>query len=132
MKRINLSIDLDENEIFDKEVTELIRAKVREASRMEPPKIIEEEVEAEVKRLVEASVFGYRDKIKGIVKSITTSAMTEVIKNMDMDAVIKEAVNESIDAKVEQYTRNIEGKCKDVLDKVVSERVKEKLSTLLS
>ena len=51
MKRLTLELDLSENEIFDKEVTEAIRAKVREVVRNTCGEIIKAEAECEVKRL---------------------------------------------------------------------------------
>lgn len=46
MKRLTLELDLSENEIFDKEVTEAIRAKVREVVRNTCGEIIKEEMNA--------------------------------------------------------------------------------------
>lgn len=61
MKRVTLEIDLKENEIFEKEVEEAIRAKTREIVRNEYEGIIQEEASKEFKRIFDANTYGYRD-----------------------------------------------------------------------
>lgn len=55
MKRVTLEIDLKENEIFEKEVEEAIRAKTREIVRNEYEGIIQEEASKEFKRIFDAN-----------------------------------------------------------------------------
>lgn len=81
MKRLTLEIDLSENEIFDEEVTKAVRAKVREAVRNARSEDIDNEVQQEVERLFDGGSWGYREKLKNIVKSAVYSAIEEAVKN---------------------------------------------------
>lgn len=57
MKRLNLVIDLKDNDVFEKEIENLIRAKARELARNEHRRLIEEEVAAEIKRLTDITKY---------------------------------------------------------------------------
>lgn len=132
MKRMTLSIDLEDNELFDKEITKIIKAKVRTIAREEHDKIVQEEVIAEVKRLVESSEYLYRERLKNIVKLTVSETMTEVIKGMDIDSITREIVNTKIDSKVTHYTSIVDQRCKEVLETTINEQLKEKLTKIFS
>lgn len=131
MKRVTLCIDLKENEAFEKEVEEIIRAKAREMARNEHSKLIEEEVRDEVRRLTESNSWGYRDKLKSIVRELTREEMKKTISDLDVEKVTKECVNDRIEYIVSKTTDEIEIKCKKALEDSISGAVQEKLSLLL-
>lgn len=131
MKRLNLQIDLNENEVFEKEVEEAIRAKARELARNEHSKLIEEEVRNEVKRLCDGNSWGYRDKLKSLVRELTRDEMKKVISDLDIETIAKNCVESRIDYIVSATTREVEQKCQKALENAISEAVQNKLSAIL-
>lgn len=131
MKRLNLQIDLKENEAFEKEVEEIIRAKARELARNEHSKMIAEEVSAEIKRLTDGNSWGYRDKLKSMVREMTRDELKRVISDMEVENIAKQCVKDHIEYIVSKITNDVEQKCKDVLDSVVNNAVQEKLKDIL-
>ncbi|MBQ9700125.1 MAG: hypothetical protein IJV71_05820 [Lachnospiraceae bacterium] len=131
MKRLNLQIDLNENEVFEKEFEEAIRAKARELARNEHSKLIEEEVRNEVKRLCDGNSWGYRDKLKSLVRELTRDEMKKVISDLDIETIAKNCVESRIDYIVSATTREVEQKCQKALENAISEAVQNKLSAIL-
>lgn len=131
MKRINLRIDLVENEAFEKEVEEIIRAKARELARTEHSKMISEEVSNEIKRLTYGNAWGYRDKLKLMVKELTREELKRVVSDLEIKCIAEKCVDDQIDYIVSRVTNDVERKCKDVLDNTVNNAVQEKLKSIL-
>lgn len=130
MKRINLSIDLDENEIFEKEVQNAIRAKTREVVRNTYQDIIKEEAETEVRRIFDNEPGSwYRKKLRDIVKDAAYEQISECVKNLDIKQIVDEAVKEETERWIAEY-RVVE-KCDARLNTRIKERVEEKLKELL-
>ena len=132
MKRMNLVINLNENDVFEKEVENLIRAKARELARTEDRRLIEDEVSAEVKRLTDGNSWGYRDKLKGIVKDLTIEEMKKTISNMDIESIAQEKVNDRIDYIVSKTTSEVDRKCRQALENAIENAVQEKLKSILN
>lgn len=131
MKRLNLQIDLKENEAFEKEVEEIVRAKAREMARNEHSKMITEEVSAEIKRLTDANAWGYRDKLKSIVRDLTREESKRVVSDLDIENIARTCVKDHIEYIVSKITNDVEQKCKDILDNTVNNAVQEKLKDIL-
>ena len=126
MKRLTLQIDLNENEVFEKEVENAIKAKARELTRNKHSKMIEEEVQNEVKRLVDGNTWGYRDKLKSMVREITREEMKKVISDVEVESIAKKCVEDRIDYIVSSTTSEVERKCKMALENAISEAVQDK------
>ena len=131
MKRLTLQIDLNENEVFDKEVENAIKAKARELARNEHSKLIEEEVRNEVMRLCDGNAWGYRDKLKSLVRELTRDEMKKVISDLDIETIAKNCVESRVDYIVSSTTREVEQKCQKALENAISEAVQNKLSVIL-
>lgn len=130
MKRINLSIDLDENEIFEKEVQDAIRAKTREVVRNTYQDVIKEEAEAEVRRIFDNEPGSwYRKKLRDIVRDAAYEQISECVKNLDMKQIVDEAVGKETESWIAEY-RVVE-QCDARLNSRIKERVEEKLKELL-
>lgn len=130
MKRINLSIDLDENEIFEKEVQNAIRAKTREVVRNTYQDVIKEEAEAEVRRIFDNEPGSwYRKKLRDIVRAAAYEQISECVKNLDMKQIVDEAVGKETESWIAEY-RVVE-QCDARLNSRIKERVEEKLKELL-
>lgn len=131
MKRMNLVIDFNENEVFEKEVENIIRAKARELARNEHSRLIEEEVRQEVKRLTDGNSWGYRDKLKSIVKELTREEMKKTISDMDIKNIAEDCVKNRIEYIVSTTTNEIERKCRQALETAINEAVQDKLNSIL-
>ena len=132
MKRVTLEIDLKENEIFEKEVEKVIRAKTREIIRGEYERIIQDEASKEVKRLFDANSYGYRDKLKDLVKQTSVRDIRMAIEEEDIVGLTKEKINEIVEYKVKYYSDIVDSRCKEVLEKTITKAVEEKMKSLLN
>lgn len=132
MKRVTLEIDLKENEIFEKEVEKVIRAKTREIIRGEYDRIIQDEASKEVKRLFDANSYGYRDKLQDLVKCTAVRDIRMAIEEEDIVGLTKEKINEVIEYKVKYYSDIVDSRCKEVLEKTITKAVEEKMKSLLN
>ena len=130
MKRINLSVDLDENEIFEKEVQKAIRAKTREVVRNTYQDVIKEEAEAEVRRIFDNEPGSlYRKKLRDIVRTVAYEQISGCVKNLDIKQIIDDAVGKETERWIAEY-RVVE-QCDARLNSRIKERVEEKLKELL-
>ena len=132
MKRVTLEIDLKENEIFEKEVEKVIRAKTREIVRGEYERIIQDEASKEVKRLFDANSYGYRDKLQDLVKQTAVRDIRTAIEEEDIVGLTKEKINEIVEYKVKYYSDIVDSRCKEVLEKTITKAVEEKMKSLLN
>ena len=130
MKRLTLEIDLSENEIFDEEVTKAIRAKVREAVINARIEDIDNEVQQEVERLFDGGSWGYREKLKNIVKSAVYSAIEEAVKKLDFKGIIEQAVDNKMDVYMSRY--KVTERCEEALNAKVHGAVEKKIKELLN
>ena len=130
MKRINLSVDLDENEIFEKEVQNAIRTKTREVVRNTYQDVIKEEAEAEARRIFDNEPGSlYRKKLRDIVRAVAYEQISECVKDLDMKEIVDEAVKVETEHWIAEY-RVVE-RCDARLNSRIKERVEEKLKELL-
>ena len=132
MKRVTLEIDLKENEIFEKEVEKVIRAKTREIIRGEYDRIIQDEASKEVKRLFDADSYGYRGKLLDLVKNTAVRDIRMAIEKEDIVGLTKETINEVIEYKIKYYSDIVDSRCKEVLEKTITKAVEEKMKSLLN
>ena len=131
MKRLTLELDLSENEIFDKEVTDAIRAQVREVVRNTCGEIIKEEAECEVKRqLGEVGWDYYQGEIRNAVKSVAYSILEPIVRGIDFEEITKQTVDKRMDYTLSFY--DVEGKCEDVLKAKINDAVARKLKEILN
>lgn len=126
MKRVNLNIDLKENEVFDKEVQEIVRAKVRETVRNEYSMMIQDAVSEEFKRLFDANTYGYRDKLNETVKKCAITGIKEVLEGLDVSNLIREKAVEIMDVKMDCYFHDSEHRCKIAFDPIVIKQAEER------
>lgn len=131
MKRVNIDIDLKDNEIFDKEVTEIIKAKVREVVRNDFSEIIGEAVKAELNRLIDGVGYSYKGKLEYELKKVALPKVREVIADMEVNQLISDKVNEIVEAKMNWYVVESTRQCKLVLNEIVTKEVTEKIKSLL-
>lgn len=131
MKRVSVNIDLKENEAFDKEVQEIIRAKVKEIVRNEYSTIMQDAASQEFKRLFDANTYGYRDRLSATVKNCAIGGIKEVLEEMDIEKLIQEKTAEMLDAKINFYLHDWDYKCKTALDAIVTKQAAEQIKKIL-
>lgn len=132
MKRVTINIDLKENDIFEKEVESIIRAKVREITRNEYDRIVQEETSKEFKRLFDADSYGYRDKLKDLIKQTAARDIRVAIEEEDIVGITKEMINKIVEYEVKYYSDIVDSRCKEVLENTISKTVEEKIKSLLN
>lgn len=114
MKRINLSVDLENNEVFEQEIKEAMRAQVRGIVREEGAALIRNETEKEARRLFKESSWNFSSTVKRVAREKLEEAVREEIKNPE----IAKMISDSIEKKVEEIvakavadsTRNVESR----------------------
>ena len=132
MKRVSIDIDLKDNEIFDKEVTEIIKAKVREIVRNDFSEIIEEAVKAELNKIVDGNGYSYRGKLETELKRVALPKVRDVIGDMDINRLISDKVNELVEAKMNWYVEESTKQCKLTLKEIATKEVSEKIKSICS
>ena len=126
MKRVTLEIDLQENDVFEKEIENIIRAKVRECVRNEGLDIIRDEAEKEIKRILYST--GWQTpRIESIVASECDSEIRKYVKEFNIRTVVEDRVPKIIDQKITTFGGNIEEKIAVTVDKILTQEVTKKL-----
>lgn len=102
MKRINLSVELEDNELLEKSVEEAVKGLARQIAR----EAINEEIQKEVERIVEAKMKeaqnGYFSDIRSrITNELAIKLSPEItINKPEVDERIQERVEAQIDKKI--------------------------------
>lgn len=132
MKRLTLNIDLKENEVFEKEVVEIIKAKAREIARNHQVCIIEEAVSTEIRRLFSNDCYGtYRNQLKKIVEGCIHTQIRNFLSHEDIDKIAKEEFARQMDFIISRTTSEAEEKCISVFNKTISDEVTKKVNDIL-
>lgn len=131
MKRVSINVDLKDNEIFDKETTGIIKAKVREIVRNDFSSIINKAVKAELSRLIDGTGYSYKGKLESELKTAALPKVREVITNMNVNQLIKDKANELVEAKMNWYVAESTKRCELTLNEIVTKAVARKIKNLL-
>lgn len=131
MKRLSIDIDLKDNEIFDKEVVGIVKAKVREIVRNDFSEIINDAVKAELNRTIAGVGYSYRGKLESELKRATLPKIREVIDDMNVNQLIADKVKELVEARMKWYVEESTRQCKLTLNEIVTKEVTEKIKNLL-
>lgn len=105
MKRINLKVDLEDNEIFEEEVKKAFIDQAKQIAREEMDKELKAEIErivtAKIKEVKESSY--YNSIISGITELVVKRIDSQItINTKDINQMIEEKVNAYLDRKIEQ------------------------------
>lgn len=123
MKRVTLSIDLNENEIFEKEVVEVIKAKIRENAREFVN--FDDTIQNEIQKKIQAQ------SITSIVHQALYAVVRDEIAKMNLQQAIKKAVDDVLELKLHNFTGKADARCDEILTKLINEKVQEKFRTLI-
>ena len=92
MKRVTLNIDLEDNQIFDEQVVETIKAKVRELVRNENYNYVASETKKELDRLIADSSW-YSSTINRIIKDKISNIVHDVLTTTEMKQKLSDALD---------------------------------------
>lgn len=123
MKRINLSIDLEDNELFEESAARAVRDYACQIAREEFDKYLR----AEIQRLIDAKLddmchghYGFPSQ----VQEAASKTMKELIRDPEFSTA---ALKEAFDERCDQLLHTIEQKM-ECLDEDVSSRIDAKLN----
>lgn len=131
MKRVSIDIDLNDNKIFDKEVTEIIKAKVREVVRNDFSDIVGTAVKAELNKIINGTGYSHQGKLETELKRAALPKVREVIDDMNVNQLILDKVNELVEAKMNWYVAESTKQCKQTLNEIVTKEATEKIKSVL-
>lgn len=123
MKRINLSIDLEDNELFEESAARAVRDYARQVAREE----FDKHIRAEIQRLIDAKLddmchghYGFPSQ----VQEAAAKTMKELVRDPEFSTA---ALKEAFDERCDQLLHAIEQKMES-LDEDVSSRIDAKLN----
>ncbi len=135
MKRINLSVDLENNEIFEQEVIEAIRAQVRNIVREEGAALIRREAEEEARRLFSGNNWHYHNTINTLTRNHLSNAVEKEVNSNEVAQMIYEKISESltpiIAKAVEKETRNVESRVYTTLTRIMTDELNKNFRQIL-
>ena len=132
MKRMTLNIDLEENEVFEKEVVEIIRAKAREIARNHHVRIIEESVSAEIKRIFLNDHYGtYRNELKKTIEGCIHAQIRDFLCHEPIAQIAKEELARQMELIISRTTSEAKEKCVSVLNETITYEVAKKVNDIL-
>lgn len=126
MKRINLSVDLENNEVFEQEIKEAIRAQVRNIVREEGAALVRHEAENEARRLFGKELQSrYFSTVRNLVKDAISEVVQEEIKTPEVSNIILAKIAEQLDPIIakatEKETRNVESRVYTTFTKIMTD-----------
>lgn len=123
MKRINLSIDLEDNELFEKSALQTVRDYARQVAREE----FDKHLRAEIQRLIDAKLddmchghYGFPSQVKAAAAEIMQARVCD-------PEFATTALKEAFDERCDQLLHTVEQKMES-LDENVSSRIDAKLN----
>ena len=135
MKRITLNMDLNENEAFDEQVSELIRAKVREIVRSECSTLIKEEAKNESDRQLRALTkkkngfvyytYDETSPLQEFLKEEISKNLSQAVKEIDIYETVKELTNKVLS------DGRISRECERILNEHISNELINKIHAML-
>ena len=123
MKRINLSIDLEDNELFEKSALQTVRDYARQVAREE----FDKHLRAEIQRLIDAKLDDMCHGHYGFPSQVQEAA-AKTMKALVCDPEFATtALKEAFDERCDQLLHTVEQKMES-LDEDVSSRIDAKLN----
>lgn len=134
-RRMNLTIDLDDNEVFDKQIVELIQAKVREVCRNSQVQLITDTAQKELERLIDKNESAesrlYHIGIRDLVQSQIRTLVAREISKMNIENVIKQEIDNVMEHIVAKCATRVSLECQNVLSKTITKEVEAKITSIL-
>ena len=128
MKRINLNVDFDDNELFDKEVTDVIKAKIREIIRnSEYNNTIKQEIDRILSNwIIETTYHPTYGTISKLDLSIITACKEEIERLIEISTdryITHSFLQKYISEEIHKNEENINKAVKEEVEKVLVKEV---------
>lgn len=132
MKRINLSVDLEDNQLLEQSICNALRSYAQQVAREEFNKIIKVEIE----RVVHNKVSAMLKKWHGVseIEKMAEEAIQDILRNdkqfskqaIQFQIVEKcDELQKLLDQKIQDLDENFEGKVEAKIDAVADESVRK-------
>lgn len=125
MKRVNISVNLEDNEIFEESLKQALIGQAKQIAREE----LEKELSTEIERITTAKVNEVKNS--SYYNSITSRITDLIVQRLDKELRVNTTeINEMIEDKVNTYLDN-KIKQKDGLDNFIQKYIDKSLANLL-
>lgn len=132
MKRITLNIDLEDNEVFEEQVKEAIRAEVRGLVRSASANFIQQEAEKEANRLFnEDTRYEWNSVIRRTINAVLADIVRKEIETANSKSKICDEVEKRLEAAIGKFTPTIEKECRTAVKLIVNTEVAKRLGEIL-
>ena len=136
MRRVKLDVQFDEKDLFEKEVTNLIKSKIKEQIRNEIDPTFNDLISKEVKRILEIFVkqknYVYRFGTITRMDELIIKSVEEYIKKCIEDLNGNNLINDCIEEIVLKYKEVINLKIKDRIEKIISDNISNIITKALT
>lgn len=129
MKRVTLNIDLEDNQIFDEQVVETIKAKVRELVRNENYNYVASETKKELDRLIENS-YWYNNVINKIIRDKISDIVHDTLTTAEMKQKLSDALDSESIKFINRNQAVIESYCEAAIRKKLNDDITKKLNDI--
>ena len=129
MKRVTLNIDLEDNQIFDEQVVETIKAKVRELVRNENYNYVASETKKELDRLIAESSW-YSSTINRIIRDKISNIVHDVLTTTEMRQKFSDALDSESIKYINRNQSVIESYCEAAVQKKLNDDIAKKLNNI--
>lgn len=129
MKRVTLNIDLEDNQIFDEQVVETIKAKVRELVRNENYNYVASETKKELDRLIADSSW-YSSTINKIIRDKISNIVHDVLTTTEMKQKLSDALDSESIKFINRNQSVIESYCEAAIQKKLNDDIAKKLNNI--
>lgn len=128
-KRLNFSVDIDDDALFDKSVKEAFEAYARQTARSEIEKsyeqLIKDEARRVTNRIFEKDYWQREPQIKAIVRSIINQRVLEIINTDEIIEAIKEIAKDRCDGIItSQFMNRVDAEARSAAQLVVKDMFK--------
>ena len=129
MKRVTLNIDLEDNQLFDEQVVETIKAKVRELVRNENYNYVASETKKELDRLIADSCW-YSSTINKIIRDKISGIVHDVLATDEMRQKLSDALDSESIKFINRNQSVIESYCEAAVQKKLNDDIAKKLNNI--
>lgn len=130
MKRINLSVDFEDNELFDKSLRDSLKAEMKTLIRNNYVDMLKDVIEPECERLITKNVT--IDVVSELANRKIQSEIRSAIYELDIEDVISIKIDEILNDKIQKYLANIDNKINSIIKEVMTQKVTDALNDILT
>lgn len=130
MKRINLSVDFEDNKLFDKSLRDSLKAEMKTLIRNNYFDMLKSVIEPECERLITRNVT--IDAVRELAGFKINSAVHQAIDDLDVDDIILSKIEDVLDYKIQKYLSDIDDKINSIIKEVITQKVADGLNNILN